>query len=151
MSKSRKNLLLNYCFEFVQKKQDNLLEAISDSKSSLGSESQSTAGDKHDTSRAMMHLEIEKKGHQLGELEKLKKVLTQVNTEVLSERIGLGSIIETDSGFFFIAINAGKTMIDTIEFTIVSLASPFAQILSKTDLNGTALVMNRPYKIKSIC
>ncbi|MFK8037002.1 MAG: 3-oxoacyl-ACP synthase [Crocinitomicaceae bacterium] len=150
MPKPIKKKLLNYCFDYLQEKQNNLLDAISDSKNSLDSESQSTAGDKHDTSRAMMHLEIEKKSHQLNELLKLKKVLNQINIEKSIDKVGLGSVIETDKGSFFIAINAGKAKIDSIDFTIISLASPLAQSLAKGINTNSVIVMNRQYRIKSL-
>lgn len=145
-----KKQLLDFCLEFVQTKQTILQESLSDAKNSLDAETQSTAGDKHDTSRAMMHLEIEKKSKQLSEIDKLKRVLTQIKPSVGKGIVGLGSIIETDIGTYYIAINAGKKIIDGKEYIAISLASPLAQHLKSSPINSTLNVMGRSYEILKI-
>ncbi|MDX1351210.1 MAG: 3-oxoacyl-ACP synthase [Putridiphycobacter sp.] len=145
-----KEELLEYCFQYVQHKQNALHGAISDTELSLSSESQSTAGDKHDTSRAMMHLEIEKKSLQLSELEKLKRVLNQIQTKSNSNGVSLGTIIETDQGHFFIAINAGKVAINNKSYTIISLASPLAQRFLTSKINDTFTLRGNTFKILAI-
>ncbi|MFK8044534.1 MAG: 3-oxoacyl-ACP synthase [Crocinitomicaceae bacterium] len=150
MSEILKKKLLERCIEKVQMKQERLQSTISDAQKSLESESQSTAGDKHDTGRAMMHLEIEKKSNQLSEIVKLKRVLNQIEPAKKNDKIGLGSIIESNNGWFFIAINGGKCSVDGIEFTIISLASPLAQHFSKAMLNKAFKVMNNQYVITKI-
>jgi len=150
MSEIIKNKLLNYCFEFVQLKQERLQSTISDAQKSLESESQSTAGDKHDTGRAMMHLEIEKKSNQLTEIIKLKRVLKQIDLKKTTDKISLGSIVESNNGLFFIAINGGKCTIEQAEYTIISLASPLAQHFAKADVNKAFKVMDISYVITRI-
>ena len=150
MSEQLKKSLLKSCFEFVQLKQNILQESLSDSKNSLSAESQSTAGDKHDTSRAMMHLEIEKKSSQLKGIDDLKRVLNQIDPTQKSSKIGLGSIIETASGHYYIAINAGKIVVDKQEFIAISLASPIAQKFKNTPLNTDVLVMGKLYKVLNV-
>ncbi len=146
-----KRILLDYCFEYVQQKQSILLESLSDSKQSLNSANHSTAGDKHDTTRAMMHLEIEKKSKQLVEIEKLKRVISQINPdESNTTQLTLGSILETNNGLFYIAINAGTVKVSDSEFKIISLASPLAQALKNSKLNSPTKFMNHDYVITKI-
>ena len=147
-----KQKLHEYCIEFIQKKHMDLLESIENTKQSLNSESQSTAGDKHDTSRAMMHLEIEKKSHQLTEIEKAKRVINlitpSVNTD--SNNLGLGSVVITNNGSFYMAINAGKAKIDGKEFQVISLASPLAQAIKKIYPGLSLHFMNKKYEILQV-
>lgn len=150
MKKEIKKELLDFCHQFVQVKQHNLQAAIADAQNSLGSETQSTAGDKHDTSRAMMHLELEKKGQQLAEIDKLKRVLNQINPDQWQKKVGLGSVIVTDKGTFFMAINAGKAKLQDEDVTIISLASPLGQQLKQTEINGKITLMGNTYTVLEI-
>ncbi|MBO72333.1 MAG: hypothetical protein CMD35_01830, partial [Flavobacteriales bacterium] len=53
---------------------ENVQRALKIQKESLKTASESTAGDKHNTSRAMMHIEEEKLNRQLDQLFVLKKL-----------------------------------------------------------------------------
>ena len=70
-----KQKLYNKCVSLVEEKLELLQKAIDESQKALSSESKSTAGDKHETGRAMIHLEMEKNGKVFAETNKLKKVL----------------------------------------------------------------------------
>ncbi|MFD1552161.1 hypothetical protein [Putridiphycobacter roseus] len=108
--------------------------SIEDANSSLHSASNSTAGDKHDTSRAMMHLEIEKKSKQLNEVVQLKKLIPILIDNSQQKSFGVGTVVETNAGSFYMSFNAGKKEIEGQSFTFISLASPLAQAF-KNNLN----------------
>ena len=72
-----KGELLAYCKQFVTDKLQNLNNRIQEVNHALLSETKSTAGDKHETGRAMVQLEREKLGSQLAELEKMENLLEQ--------------------------------------------------------------------------
>ncbi len=63
----------DYCFQFVSRKLDRIQVQIRELEQSLTSETKSSAGDKHETGRAMIQLEREKLGQQLSELEKTQQ------------------------------------------------------------------------------
>ena len=83
-------------------------KALSNQKESLNTASESSAGDKHNTSRAMMHIEEEKLGKQLAQLIQLNKVLIKVNPKKNFDQITLGSFVETNNGALYIAVPLGK-------------------------------------------
>ena len=99
-------------------------------KEGLLTESNSSAGDKHNTSRAMMHLEEEKLRNQLSQFSKLNKVLHGINSSKPHEKIGLGSLINTNKGWLYLSIPLGKVKIESIDLMIISLASPIGQVLN---------------------
>ena len=81
------NLSLNYklelqayCVSIVKKKCDLLKKQILARKQDLETASKSSAGDKHETARAMIHLEQEKLGFQYQFLNSLKCFLNVVYT-----------------------------------------------------------------------
>ena len=57
---SQKNKLFEYCTNYVHQRVQNAQNAINNAQDSSNSETKSTAGDKHDTARAMMQLDVEK-------------------------------------------------------------------------------------------
>jgi hypothetical protein len=95
----------------------------------LFSETKSSAGDKHETSRAMLQLEMEKASQQLTSVNQLKTVLDKINITKTLHLICLGSLIVTTKGFYFLAISAGKITIDSVDYYAVSINSPIGQQL----------------------
>ena len=65
-----KESLLHFCQDYVRQKQEVLKKRGASLQESLNSETKSSAGDKHETGRAMVQLEQEKLGQQLQEIEK---------------------------------------------------------------------------------
>ncbi len=145
-----KESLYNYCISYINTKHVTLSKSIQDTQLSLSSESKSTAGDKHDTGRAMMHLEVEKKSRQITELENLKRVMMQFSPSVLSTNIELGTLVLTNQGNYYIAISAGKAEIEGKTYFLVSMASPLAQAFKSNFGKGEFRFMNKTFSIQAI-
>ena len=62
-----KEVLFKECEDFVNKRLQTVEDIISSNQKALQSETKSSAGDKHETGRAMLQLEMEKAGQQLAE------------------------------------------------------------------------------------
>ena len=102
------------------------LEIIADEvKSSLLSDTKSSAGDKHETARAMVQLEQEKLSKQLGEFLQMKSILSQINPEIIQRQVGQGSLINTSLGWYFLSVGLGQI---SVEGTIVFALNPRAPL-----------------------
>ncbi len=105
-------------------------------------DSKSSAGDKHETARAMMQLEQEKTGKQLQEANLQKGELDRINKDFKSNCISAGSLVGTNNGFLFLAIGLGKIVVDEISIMVLSPKSPLGHILlgkmknEKVEING---------------
>ena len=64
----------------------------------LKSETKSTAGDKHETGRAMAQLEQEKLSNQLVKTTTLRNALSKVNPNQIHDVIKYGSLVKTKIG-----------------------------------------------------
>ncbi len=117
-----------FCQRFVDEKLTMLQDQIRRIRESLDSESKSTAGDKHETGRAMLQLEREKLGKQLYEAEKMKRVLQKITLKKGGEMIAVGNLIETESAYYFIAISAGKFITGQTTVFCISSLTPLAQL-----------------------
>lgn len=100
-------------------------------RDAVQSESKSTAGDKHETGRAMIHLEQEKLHQQLVEAKLMVAELQQVDTKPTT-KIALGSLVKTKKGTFYLAASLGKVELDATDYFVVSVKAPIAkQFLGK--------------------
>lgn len=126
---SIKQELYNQCLEFIDNRLQTVQNTIKDIQKSLLSETKSSAGDKHETGRAMLQLEREKAGHQLAEITKVKEMLSRVNIEKPSQIIGLGSVVYTSSTNYFIAISTGELIVNNEKFYAISPSTPIGQLL----------------------
>ena len=140
-----KQELFNLCELFVNKRLQTVRETISSNQKALQTETKSSAGDKHETGRAMLQLEMEKAGQQLAGITQMQEVLEKIRTSKSSKTAHLGSIIKTDTNTFFLAISAGQLTAQNKRFFAVSLSSPIGRLLlgkkenDKVVFNGKAI------------
>lgn len=127
-----------------------LQKALQNQKESLTTASESTAGDKHNTSRAMMHIEIEKFSKQLSQLLQLKKLIAKVNPEKKTNAVTLGALLETNKGWLFIAVPLGKIKVESEEIMAISLASPIGQALQGKKVGESAIFNGQTWRIKRL-
>ncbi len=122
-------MLFDKCCEYLEPRFSTIQSSIEEIQESLMSETKSSAGDKHETGRAMLQLEREKAGQQLAEIENVKNALTQINIDKISETIILGSLVYTSQFNYFIAISAGLLTVDSETFYAISPQTPIGQLL----------------------
>ncbi|WP_418510370.1 3-oxoacyl-ACP synthase [Corallibacter sp.] len=132
--------------EVIESQIATILNVIKGIQEALLSETKSSAGDKHETGRAMLQLEREKAGNQLANAENLKHVLYKIDTSSHSKIIGLGSVVFTSQNHYFIAISIGKLTAEADNFYAISPTTPIGKLLmGKTE--GDIIVFNNQ-KIK---
>ena len=119
----------HFCVQFVNDRLARIQGQIKELESALTSETKSSAGDKHETGRAMIQLEREKMGHQLAELEKTQQLLSKVPKDRNAPTVGLGSLVVTDSFIYYIAISAGEFKSNTKSVYCISAATPIGKIV----------------------
>jgi transcription elongation GreA/GreB family factor len=125
---TKENLYLQ-CVHFVEKRFNTIQNTINEIQESLTSETKSSAGDKHETGRAMLQLEREKAGNQLAEIQKIKENLSKITSANTSKKIGLGSVVYTNKSNYFIAISAGELKVENEVFYAISPNTPIGQLL----------------------
>lgn len=124
-----KEALYGFCQVFINDRIVRIHSQIKEIQQALGSETKSSAGDKHETGRAMLQLEREKVGRQLAEAEKIKQVLAQVHIGSNSDTIGLGSLTRTTKGNYFLAISAGEYKDKDQSVYCISINTPIGRLL----------------------
>jgi transcription elongation GreA/GreB family factor len=123
-----KEKLLEHCHNHTRDRMTAIRSQIEDAQASANAETKSSAGDKHETGRAMAQLEVEMSSSQLAEADKVLQTLSAIKT-VPVQQAGPGALVTTDKGIFFIAISIGKVFLDGVVYYIVSAESPVGQSL----------------------
>lgn len=127
-----KRELYDACLHFVNSRMETVKNVIASNKKALFSETKSSAGDKHETGRAMLQLEMEKAGQQLAGINQMEAVLAKVSVENKSTIVCLGSLVITNKANYYLAISAGKLTIESKDYFAVSTNSPIGkQLLGK--------------------
>lgn len=146
----QKQQLIQVCTDYLKDKISSLNAIIKEVSESSNSENKSSAGDKHETSKAMMQLEIEKLGTQLKEAEGQLAEFEKINFIKIFQSIEQGCLVETNKGYFLIASSIGKLTVDDKIVFVISSKSPLALKLIGSKQKDTVIFNDVSYLINSI-
>ena len=141
-----KKILFSHCRTHLEKKIEILEQQKKSLQKDLTSEIKSSAGDKHETGRAMIQLELEKLGNQIHKIELNYQKLNTVKDFKASSSVVLGSIIFTDKANYYLAVAADSCKINSKVFYCISSQSPIGKLLIGKKINQSIRFNN----IKSI-
>jgi len=142
-----KQRLFDYCQQYVDRRIALVSDAMNSAQEAANTETKGSAGDKHETGRAMMHLEKEQHANQLAAHLTSKKVLAQINPVEKHQQVKLGSLVKTNNGIYYLAIAVGKVGVEGEDYFIISPASPIGKLLlnakvgSELSFNGRKIVL----------
>lgn len=145
-----KTRLHNLCLTYADERIATATEAIKAARDSSTDDTKSSAGDKYETGRAMMQLDIDRQTLQLGEAQKLKTFLERMKPENVSETVQNGSLAYTSQGIFYIAISIGQVELDGQKYFVISPASPIGAQLLKQKVGAKFSFNGKAYEIKAI-
>ena len=94
-------------------------------------EGKSSAGDKHETAAAQVHLELEKMGKQMQEHNRKVEEVERFHPTKISStsEVRAGSLVETNIGWFYVITSLGKLTTQAGDCFVISAASPIGQAL----------------------
>ena len=142
-----KEELYNQCQSFVNNRLQTIQDIITSNQKALQSETKSSAGDKHETGRAMLQLEMEKAGQQLIGITQMKETLAKIDVSKSSKTASLGNIIKTEKANYFLSISAGQLTVADTNYFAISPSSPIGKLLlgkqekETITFNGTTITI----------
>ena len=148
---SLKKELYQQCLDHVQKRIEAAELAIAEAQNASNDDTKSSAGDKYETGREMAQQETNRNLAQLNEASKLRIALNQVSTTTITDQAGLGSLVFTNNGNFYMAISAGILTVDGQTWMAISPASPIGQALKglkagqQFNLNNKIYLLNKVF------
>jgi transcription elongation GreA/GreB family factor len=113
----------------LTKRSNELREAIDAIQQGANADTKSTAGDKHETARAMAQLDVEMLSKQLAEINKSIDTLKRIPTMNSSSTVQPGSVVETSIGTFYLSVGLGNIQVDGKAIMAISTESPMAKAI----------------------
>ncbi len=145
-----KENLFKQCVLFVNDKLAIVQTIMEENRKALEQESKSSAGDKHETGRAMLHLEMEKASQQLEAAKQMQETLNRMQLSSVSQKVKLGSLIITDQGIYFLSISAGQLTVGGKYYYAVSPSSPIGVLLLGKEKGESITLGSKVIKIQSV-
>lgn len=145
-----KSELLEICRKFVENRLNTVQETLLSYENDLQSETKSSAGDKHETGRAMLQIEMQKTGLQLMGINQMMEVLDKIDISKKSKKVHLGSLVFTQKDTYFLSISAGKIVVNNEVFYAISTSSPIGKLLLRKQENEQFSFNGNTIKIQKI-
>lgn len=124
-----KEQLYKTCESYLEEKIARISHSIQDLEAALINESKSSAGDKYETGREMINIEIHKLSTQLQQFQQLQITLQVAKRNLTTEIIKMGSLVEASNANYFICIPVGEVEIGAKKVYVIGSSSPIAQAL----------------------
>lgn len=142
--------ILSQYKKLVQEKIETLQKMISDLAIDAQNDAKGSAGDKHETALAMMHLEQEKLTQKLKEALEQMAILDKIDAAQNHNVVALGSLVKANETYFFVSAALPKITIENKDIFALSPQSPLGLKLMGNKV-GAELQMNATkYKIQSV-
>lgn len=125
---------------------DMIVSLTEDSKN----DAKGSAGDKHETALSMMHIEQEKINRKLAEILAQKSILDKINSSVISNKISLGSLVQTNGMLLYISTALPKISIDNKSIIAVSAQSPLGNKLMGNEVGFKFEINTTKYLVEAI-
>lgn len=133
---------------------NNQIEAIQNQISSLSEDAQndakSSAGDKHETGLAMMHLEQEKLNAKLTEFLEMQQIALKLSEIKIVNKVVLGSIVKTNKAVFYVSVPIQSVNYKNTQVFCVSIHAPLIQSLLNKEVGAEVTCNNISHKILEI-
>ena len=140
----------NQLQNLLDEKINNLLYEIGSIRDSRNSDTKSSAGDKFETGREMMNIELGKNESLLSKTRILKNNIFRIKMTKLYNKVEFGSFVKTDSEMFFISIGIGKMEVNNNTYYAISITSPMGKALQDKQIGDRIQFLGRDITIESI-
>jgi hypothetical protein len=125
--------------------------AFEELQTSLEGESKSTAGDKHETGRAMVQMEMEQAAARLSRVEGMMRQWHALEPLRGREQVRPGAIVSTDQGGFILGVAWGKFEgPGDATWRAISSDAPLAQAMQSLGPGDTVEFRGRMWHIISV-
>jgi hypothetical protein len=126
-----KDLIYQRLLNELEIRDNGLKQAWSELQESNQQEGKSSAGDKHETGAAMVHLEMEKLGRMMEDHRKQRAEAERCHPKLMEpdQQIRKGSLVQTSMGWFYLVTSLGKLKIEDQDCFVLSGASPLGHLL----------------------
>lgn len=145
-----KTELLQQMHAILDSKIKDAKDSITSAKESRNNDTKSSAGDKYETGRAMMQMEIDNNELQYSKAMLQKQELLKINASKSGTNAENGSIVKTNFENYFLSIAMGKMLAFGETYYAISLASPLGAFLKNKKAGDSGIFQGREFVIEKI-
>jgi len=135
------------CMNLLQKRIHELNEIERSAQESAASDTKSSMGDKHETSRELLQQEREMAGRRMAEAIRQKDELERILPDHVLNQVQTGALVETSIGTFFFATALGFITLHDKKIAVLSIASPIGQALKEKKANDVISFQGKEIRI----
>ena len=146
-----KSLIIKEINKSIDAKTNSVQEMLQETIDSRDSDTKSSAGDKHETSRAKIQIEIDQLTKQLDLLNRQKQQLNSIDFSKKNHTASIGSLVKTNNGTYLISIGFGKVIIENEVFYAISSASPIGRLFNNKLKGDKFIFRTINYEVVDIC
>lgn len=145
-----KKKLYALCQKGLEERMQAIRTALKEAQDSANVETKSSAGDKHETGRAMMQLETEQLSTRMREVLSEQDRLQRVPDSKSSRIIEPGALVFTDTLKLYFAVSVGKLLLDGEEYFALSLQTPLGMVAHGRQEGDTFAFQRKEYRVNKI-
>lgn len=145
-----KEQLLTHLHLLLDEKIETAKQAMASAKEARDDDTKSSAGDKYETGRAMMQMEVEKYQVQLSKTLALRNELAQINPSKSYSKAEFGCLAVCDSGNYFLSVGLGKIELGGESYFCLSTASPIGNQLLDKSIGDEVLFQGKTMVIEEL-
>jgi hypothetical protein len=145
-----KQKIHQYYLQLVQDRIDVFKDMIVALTEDSKNDAKGSAGDKHETSLSMMHIEQEKLNTKLREVLNQKAVLDKIDAANVSKNIIVGSLIRANGIYLYLSVALPKITVDETSIIALSPQSPLGNKLLGNEVGFTFEINSTKYLIEEI-
>ena len=145
-----KQQIIQHYNHYLNDRINSLREMIVDLTEDSLNDAKGSAGDKHETGLAMMHLEQEKLNRKLLEVLDTQNKFLKIDYSIVSQQVILGSLIEANDTFFLMASALPKIEIEGKFVFGMSPQSPLGELFMGKKVKDLVLFNKMEYSINQV-
>ena len=145
-----KQQIIQHYNQYLNNRINSLREMIVDLTIDSLNDAKGSAGDKHETGLAMMHLEQEKLNRKLLEVIDTQNKFLKIDYSIVSKQVILGSLIEANDTYFLMAVALPKIEVDGKPVFGMSPQSPLGELFLGKNERDVVVFNKIRYSIKQI-
>ena len=145
-----KQTILQRYHQILQDRIDIFRDMIADLTIDAQNDAKGSAGDKHETTLSMMHIEQEKLNHKLKEILEQKSILDKIDASANHTKIALGSLVQANGMMLFISAALPKITVDDKSIIAISPQSPLGSKLMRNEVGFEFEINTTRYLIEKI-
>ena len=135
----------------LRKAEESARLALDELSSSLSKETKSTAGDKHETGRAMVQREMEQAGERLARCEAMQSAFVRLDMRRVRSEVVPGAVLLSGDARLLIGVGFGPFEVPELgRFQAISADAPIAQALAGSRVGEWREFRGRRWTVESL-